>query len=69
MQFIVNKNVKKIMSQKGLRQKAVAAKIGMKPVVLSNICRCKRHVYADEVLAIATALQCSIEDLFQEVSA
>lgn len=69
MQFRVNKNIKRIISEKGLRQKDVAAKIGISPQVCSNICSCSRHVYADEVLPIATALQCSIEDLFKEVSA
>ena len=69
MDYIVNKNIKRIISKKCLRQKDVAAKMCISPMVLSNICCCKRHVYADEVLPIATALQCSIEDLFKEVSA
>lgn len=69
MQFRVNKNIKRIISEKGLRQKDVAAKLLIKPEVISNICCCKRRVYADEVLPIATALQCSVEDLLKEVSA
>lgn len=66
MQFRVNKNIKRIISQKGLRQKDVAAKIGIKPEVLSNICCCKRRVYADEVTGIAKALSVPVCALFSK---
>ena len=68
MQFIVNKNIKRIISEKGLRQKDVAAKLLIKPEVISNICCCKRRVYAEEVVPIATALQVPIDALFAEVT-
>lgn len=63
--YLVNKNIKRIMQASHCTAGSVARKAGMSPSVMSNIARCKRKVYADEVIPLARALQVSIEDLFQ----
>lgn len=59
-----NKNVKRLLRKKKLRPKDVAAAAGFSEAVFSNIVNGKRKVYADEVIAIAAALQVPIEALF-----
>lgn len=49
---------------KKLAASKVAAPMGFSRKILSNIIRCKRKVYADEVVPIAKALGVGIEDLF-----
>lgn len=63
--YAVNKNIRRIILKMGLKQGDVADRAGVPRAVFSNIVRCRRKVYADEVLPIAAALQVSIEDLFQ----
>ena len=63
--YLVNKNIRRIIREKGLTANKVARAAGISEAVLSNIVMCKRKVYADEVIPIAAALQVSIEDLFQ----
>lgn len=64
MQFLVNKNIRRILRESAKQQKKVAERAGMSEMVFGNICRCKRKVYADEVVPIAIALGVSIEALF-----
>ena len=66
MQFVVNKNIRRILLESGQRQRDVAERAGMSKQVFSNVCRCKRKVYADEVVPIAAALGVGIEALFAE---
>lgn len=63
--YKVNRNIEKICKERGYRRREVADNAGISPAVFSNIVRCKRKVYADEVIPIAAALHVSIEDLFQ----
>lgn len=65
--FTVNQNVGRIIQATGRKRADVADRAGITRAVFSNIVRCKRKVYADEVVPIAAALQVSIEDLFREV--
>lgn len=62
----VNKNIRRLLQETGQRQADVAdrAEIGRK--VFSNIVRCKRKVYADEVVPIAAAMGVTVESLFME---
>lgn len=69
MNNVVNRNIGRIIQEKGLKRGDVARDAGISEAVLSNIVRCKRKVYADEVIPIAAALQVTVEDLFQEVRA
>lgn len=46
--------------------KEVAEQMGISPQCFSNIVRCKRQVYADEVIPLARALNVSVEELFRE---
>ena len=48
-----------------MRQKDAADRAGMSEGVFSNIVRCRRKVYADEVITIARAIGVSIEELFR----
>lgn len=61
----VNRAIGRIIRETGQKQGEVADRAGLSRAVFSNIVRCKRKVYADEVLQIAAALQVSVEDLFQ----
>ena len=67
--YVVNKNIKRMIDKDDKRPSAVADKAGIRRDIFSRIIHCRRPVYADEVLPIATALQCSVEDLFREVPA
>lgn len=62
---VVNRNIRRIIRETGQKQGDVADRAGIPKAVFSNIVRCERKVYADEVIPIAAALQVSIEDLFQ----
>lgn len=64
-EYAVNQNIRRIILKTGLKQGDVAEAAGISKAVFSNIVRCERKVYADEVIPIAAALQVSIEDLFQ----
>lgn len=64
--YIVNKNIQRIIREKGLDADKVARAAGISEAVLSNIVRCKRKVYADEVVDLAAALRTSIAELFRE---
>lgn len=66
MQFIVNKNIRRILKQKGIQQKDAATRAGLGEMTFSNIVNCRRKVYADELVRIATALECSINDLVKQ---
>lgn len=66
MQFTVNKNIQRIIQETGQKQGDVADQAGINRKVFSNICRCKRKVYADEVIPIAQAMGVTIEELFEE---
>lgn len=65
MQFTVNRNITRILREKGLRQGETADRAGLDRKVFSNIVRRKRKVYADEVVPIASAMGVTIEELFQ----
>ena len=60
----IRENIRKCIQDKGMTQTAVAERAGFSRAVFSNILRCKRKVYADEVCQIAEALGVSIECLF-----
>lgn len=65
-EYTVNKNIRRIILKTGLKQGDVADRAGINRKVFSNICRCKRKVYADEVIPIAQAMGVTIEELFEE---
>lgn len=62
--FTVNRNIARAIRDAGGAQGAVADRAGFSRAVFSNILRCRRKVYADEVCQIAGALGVSIEYLF-----
>lgn len=62
--FIVNRNMARAIRDTGGTQGEAADRAGFSRAVFSDILRCKRKVYADEVCQIAKALGVSIEYLF-----
>lgn len=64
--FVVNRNIKRHIEDTDKRPSAVADRAGIRRDTFSRIMHCKRPVYADEVVPIALALGCSIEELFRE---
>lgn len=64
--YVVNKNIQRIIQETGQKQGDVADRAGIPRAVFSNIVRCERKVYADEVIPLAAALQVPIEELFKD---
>lgn len=64
--YVVNQNIRRIILKTGLKQGEVADRAGIPRAVFSNIVRCERRVYADEVIPLAAALQVPIEELFKD---
>lgn len=62
--FTVNRNMARAIKKTHRTQIETAERAGFSRAVFSNILRCKRKVYADEVCQIAEALGVSIEYLF-----
>lgn len=67
--YIVNRNLKRIIEADGRVQKVVAERSGMRCDTLSRVLACKRPVYGDEIPALASALNVSIDALFEPVEA
>lgn len=65
-QFVVNKNIKKLIDEMDKKTSAVADRAGIRRDIFSRIVHCKRPVYADEVIPIAQAMGVTIEALFEE---
>ncbi len=65
--YIVNRNLKRIIKADGRVQKVVAERSGMRRDTLSRVLTCKRPVYGDEIPALASALNVSIDALFEPV--
>lgn len=65
-EYVVNQNIRRIIRKKGLAAHKVAEAAGISEAVFSNIVRCERKVYADEVIPLAAALQVPIEELFKD---
>jgi transcriptional regulator with XRE-family HTH domain len=64
--YSVNKNILRIIRNEDKKQSAVADRAGIRRDVFSRIIHCRRPVYADEVMPIATALGIPMEKLFEE---
>ena len=64
--FVVNRNIRRIIQENDKRQSAVADRAGMRRDTFSRVVCCKRPVYADEVEGLAKALGVSIEELFAQ---
>ena len=62
----VPENIKRIVSEKGLKYSAVAGWAGITPVAFSNMLNGHRIIYAYDLVAIADALGVTPNDLFGE---
>ncbi len=61
---LVTKNVKQIISEKGLLQKRVAQKAGIEEKAFSNMLNGRKKICDTDVLNIAFALNVTPNDLF-----
>lgn len=61
---LVTKNVKQIISEKGLLQKRVAQKAGIEEKAFSNMLNGRKKICDTDVLNIASALNVTPNDLF-----
>lgn len=66
LQRVVNRNIRRLADERGIRYSDIADKAGVSRPVMWNIIREKRKVYADEVIPIATAMGVTVEELFAD---
>jgi transcriptional regulator with XRE-family HTH domain len=62
--FTVNRNIRNIIKEQDKKPTAVADRAGIKRDIFSRIINEKRPVFADEIPLVASALGCSIPELF-----
>lgn len=65
----VQKNVIRIIDEKGLLKKGVAKRAGMTPQALTDVIAGRRVIRADMVPALANALEVGVMELFKEDAA
>ena len=65
----VQKNVIRIIDEKGLLKKGVAKRAGMTPQALTDVIAGRRVIRADMVPALANALDVGVMELFKEDAA
>ena len=63
---IIQKNISKIIEEKGLVKKGVAKRAGMTQQALSDILAGRKVIRADMVPPIAKALNVGIAELFED---
>ncbi len=62
----VIQNIERIISERGLKKKYVAAKAGYSPQQFSEMLGGKRCIKADDISSLSKALGVSPNDLFSE---
>jgi predicted transcriptional regulator len=69
MEFIkdmpLNKRIKHVIDERGLKIKSVAEKSGIKPYVFYRMLEGSRYIKTDEMAQIAKALEIDIADFFK----
>lgn len=65
----VQKNVIRIIDEKGMLKKGVAKRAGMTPQALTDVIAGRRVIRADMVPALANALGVGVMELFKEDAA
>lgn len=63
---IVQRNVIRIIDEKGLLKKGVAKRAGMTPQALTDVIAGRKVIRADMVPALANALEVGVMELFKE---
>jgi len=66
---IVAENTKRIINERGLKQKAVAAKAGYTVKAFSNLMTARKIMTDQDIQAISEALEVSPNDLFRRIDA
>ena len=66
--YTVNKRLKKIIDDEDKRTTAIADKAGIRRDTFSRILKCKRPLFADEIIPICSAVGISVEELFDEAT-
>ena len=64
-QFVLSKNIRKLINEKGLKQKAVANRCKINERNFSNMLCNRQLIRPEHIPMIASALDVSIDDLFK----
>lgn len=64
--YAVNKRMREAAQRKRVPQVRIAEETGMSEQVVSNIMRCKRMVYAEEIKPICNAIGITVSELYGE---
>lgn len=59
-------NIRRILKRKGLKQCAVAHKVGKTAQEITDMLRGRRIIYARDIHALAAALEVNVSELFQD---
>lgn len=62
--YPVSQNIQVIIKQKGLKQRTVAIKAGIDPLVFSNMLNGRHVIKANNIVKVAKALEVSPNRLF-----
>lgn len=60
------KSIRKQITEKGLKQNAVAKKSGIPEDTFSKIVNMKRRIFADEAYRICITLNCTMEEMLED---
>lgn len=63
---IIQKNITRIIDEKGLLKKGVAKRAGMTPQALTDVIAGRKVIRADMIPALASALDVGVMELFKE---
>lgn len=66
--YTINIAIREFISGTSRKSTAVADKAGIRRDTFSRIIRCKRPIYADEIMPICDAMGVTIEELFRNVT-
>ncbi len=62
--YYVRKSIKRIINEKGYKQKFIAKKAGYSENTMSNIINNRKKINEDDILKIAAALEVTPNELF-----
>ena len=64
--YLLNRNIKRVLKEKGVMQKEFAVRLGISEQVAGKIVNSRRVIYADEIKPICNALGVSVSELYEE---
>lgn len=64
--YLLNRNIKRVLKEKGMLQREFAVRLGISEQVAGKIVNSRRVIYADEIKPICSALGISVSALYEE---